>query len=166
MKPQGVSIKQIKLRAFLFSLDDTAKEWLFYLCPRSITTWAKMIKAFLDCFFPASRVADNRKEICGISKRFQELTRLLERFNRLCTSCPQHDISYQCLIDHFYEWLLLLERRMLDVASGGTIINKTPWQVRELILIMVATSQQFGSTRDTLWRVSEVNIFFLESQIS
>ncbi|XP_054817283.1 uncharacterized protein LOC129316946 [Prosopis cineraria] len=33
MKPQGVSEQQIKLRAFPFSLDEVAKDWLYYLQP-------------------------------------------------------------------------------------------------------------------------------------
>ena len=36
MKPQGVSEEQIKLRAFPFSLEGKAKDWLFYLPSSSI----------------------------------------------------------------------------------------------------------------------------------
>ena len=31
MKPIGISVEQVKLRAFPFSLVDKAKEWLYYL---------------------------------------------------------------------------------------------------------------------------------------
>ena len=39
MRPQGVTEEQIKLRAFPFSVDGLAKDWLYYLPPGSITTW-------------------------------------------------------------------------------------------------------------------------------
>jgi hypothetical protein len=42
MKPTGVTEEQIKLRAFPFSLKDSAKDWLYYLPSESITTWNEM----------------------------------------------------------------------------------------------------------------------------
>ena len=39
MKPTRVTEDQIKLRAFPFSLKDSAKDWLYYLPSRSIKTW-------------------------------------------------------------------------------------------------------------------------------
>ncbi|KAI3669357.1 hypothetical protein L6452_40590 [Arctium lappa] len=66
MKPQGTTVENLKLKAFPFSLVDVAREWLFYLPPGSITTWPQMARAFLDKFFPASKAAGLRREICGI----------------------------------------------------------------------------------------------------
>ncbi|XP_027166611.1 uncharacterized protein LOC113769410 [Coffea eugenioides] len=68
MKPPGVTEEQIRLRAFPFSLKDAAKDWLYYLPAGSITTWAQLKKKFLEKFFPASRAASLRKEICGIKQ--------------------------------------------------------------------------------------------------
>jgi hypothetical protein len=59
MKPTGVTEEQIKLRAFLFSLKDSAKDWLYYLSSGSITTWNEMKRLFLEKYFPASRVKIN-----------------------------------------------------------------------------------------------------------
>ncbi len=39
MKPTGITEEQIKLRAFPFSLADSAKDWLYYLPLRSINSW-------------------------------------------------------------------------------------------------------------------------------
>ena len=66
MRPQGVTEEQIKLRAFPFSVDGLAKDWLYYLPPGSITTWNGLKKQFLEKYFPASRAANIRKDICGI----------------------------------------------------------------------------------------------------
>ena len=66
MKPTRISEEQVKLRAFTFSLADSAKEWLYYLPSGTITTWNEMKKLFLEKYFPASKAANIRKEICGI----------------------------------------------------------------------------------------------------
>ena len=66
MKPTRVIEDQIKLRAFLFSLKDSAKDWLYYLSFGSIKIWNEMKKLFLEKYFPASGVSNIRKEICGV----------------------------------------------------------------------------------------------------
>ena len=68
MKPTGVTKDQIKLRAFPFSLKVLAKDWLYYLPSRSIKTWKEMKKLFLEKYFPTSRAANIRKEICGVKQ--------------------------------------------------------------------------------------------------
>ena len=60
-----------------------------------------------------------------------------------------------------------MERRMMDAASGGAIVNKTPQAARELISTMAANAQQFGFRQETNSRkVNEVNISGIEQQIS
>ncbi|XP_026452064.1 uncharacterized protein LOC113352465 [Papaver somniferum] len=51
---------------FPFSFIDVAGEWFFCLPPGSITIWNGMKKLFLEKYFPASKAAVIRKEICGI----------------------------------------------------------------------------------------------------
>ena len=56
---------------------------------------------------------------------------------------------------------------MIDAASGGALVDKTPEAVRNLIANMAANSQQFGTRLDPLSKhVNEVNIFSLEQQIA
>ena len=77
------------MRAFPFSLKDSAKDWLHYLPPGSITTWDSLKKKFLDKYFPASTAASLRKEICGIKQHPGEsLYEYWERFKKLCNKCP------------------------------------------------------------------------------
>ncbi|KAH9703688.1 hypothetical protein KPL70_011180 [Citrus sinensis] len=167
MRPQGVTEEQIKLRAFPFSVDGLAKDWLYYLPPGSITTWNGLKKQFLEKYFPASRAANIRKDICGIRQLPEEtLYEYWERFKQLCASCPQHQISDQLLIQYFYEGLSLMDRSMIDAASGGVLVNKTPTQARELISNMAANAQQFGSRQDATTRtVNEVNISSVEQRL-
>ncbi|XP_042405185.1 uncharacterized protein LOC121995530 [Zingiber officinale] len=159
MKPQGISEEDIKLRAFPFSLTGVAKDWLYYLPPGFITSWIDMKKAFLEKFFPASRTATIRKSICGIQQVVGEtLYDYWERFKKLCSSCPQHQISEQLLVQYFYEGLLPMDRSMIDAAAGGALVNKTPEQARELISNMAENSQQFGSRALTTRGVGEVQM--------
>nr|XP_027060889.1 uncharacterized protein LOC113687487 [Coffea arabica] len=168
MKPPGVTEEQIRLRAFPFSLKDAAKDWLYYLPAGSITTWAQLKKKFLEKFFPASRAASLRKEICGIKQYPGEsLYDYWERFNKLCTRCPQHQISEQLLIQYFYEGLQSTDRSIIDAASGGALANKTPREAWELIEAMAENSQQFGFRESNPpRRVNEVEISSLQQQMS
>ena len=61
MKPTRVTKDQIKLRAFPFSLKDSAKDWLYYLSSGSIKTWNEMMRLFLEKYSPASRATNIRK---------------------------------------------------------------------------------------------------------
>ena len=65
MKPTGIFEEQVKLRAFPFSLADSATEWLYYLPYGTITTWNEMKKKFLEKYSLTSKAANIRKDICG-----------------------------------------------------------------------------------------------------
>ncbi|XP_073120391.1 uncharacterized protein [Henckelia pumila] len=68
----GLAEEQIQLRAFPFSLKNSAKDWLYYLSSGSITTWTEMKRIFLEKYFPASRAANIRMEIYGIKQHMGE----------------------------------------------------------------------------------------------
>ena len=57
IKPPGITEEQIKMRAFLFSLKNATKDWLYYLPSGYITTREQLRNKFLEKYFPASRVA-------------------------------------------------------------------------------------------------------------
>ena len=63
MKSQGISGEQVKLRAFPFSLVDSAKEWLHYLLFGTITTWTTMKRCFLKKYIPSSKAISIHKKI-------------------------------------------------------------------------------------------------------
>lgn len=68
MKPQGVAKDHIKLRTFPFSLQDKAKDWLYYLQPGYVGSWNELKMLFVEKFLLASRAVSIRKEICGIKQ--------------------------------------------------------------------------------------------------
>ncbi|KAK7251288.1 hypothetical protein RIF29_34343 [Crotalaria pallida] len=144
MKPHDVQEDHVCLKAFPHSLEGLAKDWLYDLAPGSITVWDDLKRAFLEKFFPAYRTTAIRKDISGIRQQSGEsLYEYWERFKRLCASCPHHQISEQLLIQYFYEGLNLMERNMLDAASGGALGDMTPLEARVKIEKMASNCQQF-----------------------
>ncbi|RDX89302.1 hypothetical protein CR513_28987, partial [Mucuna pruriens] len=142
--PSGIPEDYIKMKAFPFSLDGATKDWL-YLQPVLFNTWGDMKRMFLEKLFPASRTATIKKEIYGIRQHSREtLHEYWERFNKLCATCPHHQISEQLLIQYFYEGLMMMDRSMIDTTSGGALMDKTPVAVRHLISNMASNTQQFG----------------------
>ncbi|KAL0396388.1 UNVERIFIED_CONTAM: hypothetical protein Scaly_0087200 [Sesamum calycinum] len=121
MKPHGITDEQLNLRAFAFSLKDKAKDWLYYLPLGSIETWADMKQQFLQGFFPTSRATHLRKEIYGIRQLNEE---------------------------SLYEYWERIDRRMVDAASGGALIDKTPDEAQHLISTMTENYRQYGYHMD------------------
>ncbi|XP_022861651.1 uncharacterized protein LOC111382023 [Olea europaea var. sylvestris] len=101
--------------------EDSAKDWFYYLQSRSVTTWEEMKMMFLEKYFPASRAANIKKEICEVRQDNREsLHEYWERFKKL----------------------------MVDAASGGVLVDETPEGARNLIANMAANSQQFDTRLD------------------
>ncbi|RDY02597.1 hypothetical protein CR513_13924, partial [Mucuna pruriens] len=69
----------------------------------------------------------------------------MERFNKLCATCPHHQISEQLLIQYFYEGLMMMDWSMIDAARRGALIDKTSASARHLISNMASNTQQFGT---------------------
>ena len=100
MKSADVLEELVKMKAFPFSLCYAAKDWL-YLQPSAVTTWTKMKRRFLEKLFPSSRTTSIRKEISGIRQlQGETLYKYWERFNKLCSICPNHQMSEQLFIQH------------------------------------------------------------------
>ncbi|RDY08759.1 hypothetical protein CR513_06989, partial [Mucuna pruriens] len=115
-----------------------------------------MKRMFLEKFFLASKIASIRKEIYGIRRHSGEI---LYEFNKLCATCPHHQISEKLLIQYLYEGLMLMDRSMIDVASGGALMDKTLVVARNLISNMASNIQQFGVKGSATSRV--VNEFVI-----
>ena len=66
-----------------------------------------------------------------------------------------------------YEGLLPQDRGIIDVASGGALVNKTPEQARILISNMAENIQQFGTRRnDSVRHFGEVQSSSMEPQLA
>ncbi|KAM2574822.1 hypothetical protein TB2_006726 [Malus domestica] len=144
MTPVNVDGSILKMKAFPFSLMDKAKDWLYELAPGTVTSWESMKRAFLEKFFPTSRIILLRKKISGIQQEEGEsFPTYYERFKSLVASCPQHQMKEELLLQYFYEGLLPLERQMLDASAGGALVDKTPMAAKILISNRALNAQQY-----------------------
>ncbi|CAN6547336.1 unnamed protein product [Malus baccata var. baccata] len=172
MTPINVDGSILKMKAFPFSLMDKAKDWLYELAPGTVTSWESMKRAFLEKFFPTSRVILLRKRISGIQQEEGEsFPTYYERFKSLVASCPQHQMKEELLLQYFYEGLLPIERQMLDASAGGALVDKTPTATKTLIANRALNAQQYEGVgqRSTPWQhqVNEVSaITELQNQMA
>ncbi|CAN6723512.1 unnamed protein product [Malus baccata var. baccata] len=144
MTPINVDGSILMMKAFPFSLMDKAKDWLYELAPGTVTSWESMKRAFLEKFFPTSRVILLRKRISGIQQEEGEsFPTYYERFKSLVASCPQHQMKEELLLQYFYEGLLPIERQMLDASAGGALVDKTPTAAKTLISNRALNAQQY-----------------------
>ncbi|KAM1052590.1 hypothetical protein ACFX13_000189 [Malus domestica] len=144
MTPINVDGSILKMKAFPFSLLEKAKDWLYELAPGTVTSWESMKRAFLEKFFPTSRVILLRKRISGIQQEEGEsFPTYYERFKSLVASCPQHQMKKELLLQYFYEGLLPIERQMLDASAGGALVDKTPTAAKTLIANRALNAQQY-----------------------
>ncbi|KAM1084403.1 hypothetical protein ACFX19_023103 [Malus domestica] len=144
MTPRNVDGNILMMKAFPFSLLEKAKDWLYELAPGTVTSWDSMKRAFLEKFFPTSRVILLRKRISGIQQNQGEsFPSYYERFKSLVASCPQHQMKEELLIQYFYEGLLPMERQMLDASAGGVLVDKTPGAAKVLIANRAHNAQQY-----------------------
>ncbi|CAN6695147.1 unnamed protein product [Malus baccata var. baccata] len=144
MTPVNVDGNILKMKAFPFSLMDKAKDWLYELAPGTVTSWESMKRAYLEKFFPTSRIILLRKKISGIQQEEGEsFPTYYERFKSLVASCPQHQMKEELLLQYFYEGLLPLERQMLDASAGGALVDKTPMAAKILISNRALNAQQY-----------------------
>ncbi|CAN6697871.1 unnamed protein product [Malus baccata var. baccata] len=144
MTPVNVDGSILKMKAFPFSLLDKAKDWLYELAPGTVTSWESMKRAFLEKFFPTSRIILLRKKISGIQQEEGEsFPTYYERFKSLVAFCPQHQMKEELLLQYFYERLLPLERQMLNASAGGSLVDKTPMAAKILIANQALNAQQY-----------------------
>ncbi|RDX63348.1 hypothetical protein CR513_58237, partial [Mucuna pruriens] len=106
MRSKGIPKDYIKMKVFPFSLDVAAKDWL-YLQSILFITWGDM------------------KQSGGTTTIKKEIYNTLEK---LCMNTRKDSTSF-----YFYEGLTMMDRSMIDVASGGALMDKTPAVARHLI---------------------------------
>ncbi|CAM8934643.1 unnamed protein product [Rhodiola kirilowii] len=134
LKPNGVNVEGFKLKAFYFSLIDSANDWFLSLPSRSIRTWAQMQKKFLDKYYPAGRAMQVRRQLQDIKQGPNEtMYDYLEKFNRLERSCRTLGLPEKLIIEYLIDGLRPLNKMLLDASAGGSMMNLSLSGIRNLI---------------------------------
>ncbi|KAM1157740.1 hypothetical protein ACFX2B_028074 [Malus domestica] len=64
----------------------------------------------------------------------------------------------ELLLQYFYEWLLPIERQMLDASVGRALVDKTPMVAKTLIANRALNAQQYeGVSQRDIPRQQHVN---------
>jgi Retrotransposon gag protein len=94
VKINGVEPEAIKLRAFLFSLGDKARDWLRSLDTGTIRTWDQMSDTFLSKYFSPSKTYVIRAQIINFRQRGGEsLSEAWDIYQELPRLCPHHGLD-------------------------------------------------------------------------
>ncbi|CAM8990516.1 unnamed protein product [Rhodiola kirilowii] len=78
--------------------------------------------------------------------REETLFDYLERFRKLEENCPNHGVPQRMLIEYFMEGLVLMERRMLDAAAQGSILDMYLDEIWPLIEKVAEGTRYLGET--------------------
>src|SRR3954468_8514492 len=93
-----------------------------------------------------AKSAKLRNDISGFRQLHDEpLYEAWERYKDLLRRCPQHQLPKWMIVQTFYNGLHPNTRTMIDAASGGSMNNKKPAEVYELIEAMASNNYERGS---------------------
>ncbi|CAM8940569.1 unnamed protein product [Rhodiola kirilowii] len=134
LKPNGVNVDDFKLKAFYFSLVDSANDWFLSLPSGSIRTWVQMQNKFLDKYYPAGRAMQVRRQLQDIKQGPNEtMYDYLEKFNRLERSCCTLGLPEKLIIEYLIDGLRPLDKMLPDASAGGSMMNLSLSGIRRLI---------------------------------
>ncbi|CAM8962628.1 unnamed protein product [Rhodiola kirilowii] len=120
VKTNGVPPESYYVRLFPFSLSDKASRWLDSHVEGTFTTWGKLAEAFLQQYFPPSKIAHFRNKIISFQSMDSEtLYESWERYKELMRLCPHHNLELWQIIDTFYQGIDQGMRTLINQAAGG-----------------------------------------------
>jgi len=128
-------MERAKLRAFRFTLEGNAKLWYNGLLNNNITSWGQLVRAFLQKYWNASKAIAAEKNLVSIKQQPHEnLGEYFQRFKNLKEICPNHGVTEQGLINHFYAGMSRSDRDQVNSACGGTLQDKTAAEANKIFL--------------------------------
>ncbi|CAM8986763.1 unnamed protein product [Rhodiola kirilowii] len=134
LKPYGVDVDDCKLKAFYFSLTDSANDWFLSLPSGSIRTWAQMQKKFVEKYYPAGRAMQVRRQLQEIRQGPNEtMYEYLEKFNHLERSCCTLGLPEKLIIEYLLDGLRPLDKKLLDASAGRSMMNLPLSSIRDLV---------------------------------
>ncbi|CAM8890234.1 unnamed protein product [Rhodiola kirilowii] len=118
LKPYGASVDDFKLKAFYFSLTDSATDWFLSLPSNSIYTWEEMQRQFLTKYYPAGRAMQVRRQLQELRQGPNEtMYEYVEKFIALEKSCCNLGLPEKLLVEYTLDGLRKLDRKLLDASE-------------------------------------------------
>ncbi|XP_028767560.1 uncharacterized protein LOC114725208 [Neltuma alba] len=151
MKTIGVSIDDVMWKVFYLSLEGKAKEWYMNIplyVDNSYESWTSLKKAFLDKYFPSTKILAAHKEILAAKQEpFETFFEFWSRFQEMLSQCTNHQILKEHLVQYFYNGLSTYDAQVLDAVANRFMENMEPRATWELIRTF-ALNRQHVSARD------------------
>lgn len=133
LKPHNVPDENFKLKAFTFTLIIQQELGWSTKNHDRLLHWKKC-KEIFGRNTSAKKATWSEKELAGIKqKKGETLFEYLERFRSLKDGCNHLRISETLLVQYLLDGKIAIERKLLDCAAGGTVMNKSPDEIWELI---------------------------------
>ncbi|GJV76285.1 reverse transcriptase domain-containing protein [Tanacetum coccineum] len=122
------------LMMFSLSLTGESKTWLDELNKGTIKTWDELRTAFITRFFPPTLFDRLLGEIRAFSQHENEsLTDAWLCMKEMLRNCHGHNLSKGNINKIFYHGLNEITQEVLNVATGGIFLYKTPNQAYQLL---------------------------------
>src|SRR3954471_24241399 len=138
----------VKLKLFPFSLRGRAKEWLQSLPKNSIDSWVKCKDAFIENYYPPTKIIQLRSNIMNFRQLDNEhVAQAWELMRSLVKNCPTHGLTSWMVIQTFYAGLNFTSRNLLDSAAGGTFMSTTLGDATKLLDEMMLNYSQWHTER-------------------
>ena len=125
VKYNGVIEEAIRLRLFMLSLSDGAKQWLTSEPPDSIISWVDLVHKFLIKYYPLAKTTQMRIEINNFAQKDNKsLTETWDTYKEFLRKCPHHGLTRWMQIYNFYTGLNAYTRHMIDTLAGGIFLKR------------------------------------------
>nr|GFA04411.1 reverse transcriptase domain-containing protein [Tanacetum cinerariifolium] len=132
-----------------------------------------MAKMFLGKYFPPSKATKLRNEITNFCQCLDEsLFEAWERYKLSINRCSNHNMLPVTQIDTFYNGLTLRHRDTINVAAGGTFMNRRLEECYDLIENMIVhhndwdTSAQRSESSSSITSSSDLKIVALKAEMA
>ncbi|XP_057808652.1 uncharacterized protein LOC131023126 [Salvia miltiorrhiza] len=156
----------IRLLLFLFTLQGSARKWYYGLTAGSVTTWAEMQQKFLERYYSAAKVFSMRRTLQNIKQgELESFYEYWSRFKGLLEECPHHQIPEYNLVEYFITGLKKYEKKLVIAACGGSMFDKTPKDVLQVIECMATKLGAYECNLEVPKNVENGNLNELKKEI-
>jgi len=146
INPRGITMDNVRLQLFPFSLLGKAKTW-FYTNKTDFTTWEACSNAFLMKYFLVGKTNALRGKISGFQRLLDEtIPKAWERFQEYIAACPHHGMEEWLIIQSFFNGLNTPAQNHIDAASGGSFLSLSVPEAKALVE-KIASNQSWKGER-------------------
>ncbi|KAL4378721.1 hypothetical protein GQ457_02G024370 [Hibiscus cannabinus] len=147
-KIHGVSNYILELKLFPYSLRDKAKVWLNNLQPGSFQSWKELCRSFLAKFSYTNMTDHLRNQITSFKLEDDEaMHEAWERYRDQFRRCPMHGLPEWTQVSIFYNSVNTPTRMMLDASVNGTLLDKPPREILEILDKLAQYDYQHPTSR-------------------